>query len=71
MFIFSDTQVADEMFVEEISTVLNTADVPNLYQPDEKAEILEKMQNAAREIVRTFFTLAKTHRVFRKYVDIF
>ncbi|KAH1026251.1 hypothetical protein HUJ05_010798 [Dendroctonus ponderosae] len=52
VFIFSDTQVADEMFVEEISTVLNTADVPNLYQPDEKADILEKMQNAAREIGR-------------------
>ncbi|KAL1497384.1 hypothetical protein ABEB36_008364 [Hypothenemus hampei] len=48
VFIFSDTQVTDEMFVEDISTVLNTADIPNLYPPDEKADILEKMQNAAR-----------------------
>jgi len=51
VFLFADTQVADETFVEDISTVLNTADVPNLYAPDEKADILEKMQNAARDAV--------------------
>ncbi|XP_076256705.1 dynein heavy chain 3, axonemal [Rhynchophorus ferrugineus] len=49
VFLFADTQVTDEMFVEDISTVLNTADVPNLYAPDEKADILEKMQTASRE----------------------
>jgi dynein heavy chain len=37
------------MFIEDVNTVLNTADVPNLYAADEKAEILEKMQTAARE----------------------
>lgn len=31
--------------------ILNTGDVPNLYAADEKAEILEKMQAAARELV--------------------
>lgn len=51
IFLFADTQIADEMFIEDINTVLNTADVPNLYAPDEKAEILEKMQTAARESV--------------------
>ncbi|KAJ8963034.1 hypothetical protein NQ314_005606 [Rhamnusium bicolor] len=49
IFLFADTQIADEMFIEDINTVLNTADVPNLYAPDEKADILEKMQNAARD----------------------
>lgn len=28
--------------------ILNTGDVPNLYPPDEKAEIIEKMQVIAR-----------------------
>ena len=28
--------------------ILNTGDVPNLYPPDEKAEIIEKMQLIAR-----------------------
>lgn len=49
VFLFGDTQIADEMFIEDVNTVLNTADVPNLYAPDEKAEILERMQTAARE----------------------
>lgn len=51
VFLFADTQIADETFTEDINLVLNTADVPNLYQPDEKAEILEKMQTAARDSV--------------------
>ena len=48
MFLFSDNQIKDESFVEDINMILNTGDVPNLYAADEKAEIIEKMQNAAR-----------------------
>lgn len=55
IFLFADTQIADEMFIEDINTVLNTADVPNLYAPDEKADILEKMQTAARDSVSLTF----------------
>lgn len=49
VFLFSDTQISDETFTEDVNLILNTADVPNLYAPDEKAEILEKMQSAARD----------------------
>ena len=34
--------------MEDISMILNTGDVPNLYPADEKAEIIEKMQTVAR-----------------------
>ena len=47
-FLFSDNQIKDESFVEDINMILNTGDVPNLYPPDEKAEIIEKMQVIAR-----------------------
>nr|CAD7443931.1 unnamed protein product [Timema bartmani] len=50
VFLFNDTQIKDEMFVEDISMILNTGDVPNLFPPDEKAEILEKMQGVARTL---------------------
>lgn len=53
-FVFADTQVADEAFIEDINTVLNTGDVPNLYAADEKADILEKMQGAVRDSVSIF-----------------
>lgn len=52
VFLFADTQITDETFVEDINMVLNTADIPNLYQPDEKAEILEKMQTISKDSVR-------------------
>lgn len=47
-FLFCDNQIKDESFVEDINMLLNTGDVPNIFAADEKAEIVEKMQNAAR-----------------------
>ncbi|PSN48405.1 hypothetical protein C0J52_12085 [Blattella germanica] len=48
VFLFCDSQIKDESFVEDINMILNTGDVPNLYAADEKADILEMMQNAVR-----------------------
>lgn len=48
VFLFSDNQIKDESFVEDINMILNTGDVPNIYPPDEKADIIEKMQGVAR-----------------------
>lgn len=61
VFLFSDTQIADEMFTEDINMVLNTGDVPNLFQTDEKVEILEKMQTAARESVSVIVSWNKQY----------
>lgn len=47
-FLFYDNQIKDESFVEDINMLLNTGDVPNIFAADEKAEIVEKMQSAAR-----------------------
>lgn len=47
-FLFCDNQITDEAFVEDINMLLNTGDVPNIFTTDEKAEIVEKMQGAAR-----------------------
>ncbi|KAI3386968.1 hypothetical protein SNEBB_010455 [Seison nebaliae] len=44
VFIFSDTQIKLESFLEDISNLLNAGEVPNLFPPDEKAEICEKMR---------------------------
>ncbi|XP_062999548.1 dynein axonemal heavy chain 3 [Elgaria multicarinata webbii] len=47
-FLFCDNQIKDESFVEDINMLLNTGDVPNIFAADEKADIVEKMQSAAR-----------------------
>ncbi|KAL0617695.1 Dynein heavy chain 3, axonemal [Plecturocebus cupreus] len=48
VFLFADNQIKDESFVEDINMLLNTGDVPNIFLADEKADIVEKMQAAAR-----------------------
>lgn len=50
VFLLSDNQIKQESFLEDVSMLLNTGDVPNLYGGEEKAEILEKMTEVAREI---------------------
>ncbi|XP_016078231.1 PREDICTED: dynein heavy chain 3, axonemal [Miniopterus natalensis] len=48
VFLFADNQIKDESFVEDINMLLNTGDVPNIFPADEKADLVEKMQTAAR-----------------------
>lgn len=51
VFLFADNQIKSESFMEDISMILNSGDVPNLYPADEKAEIIEKMQGVAKNEV--------------------
>ncbi|VDQ18024.1 unnamed protein product [Trichobilharzia regenti] len=48
VFLINDTQLKHESFMEDISMLLNSGDVPNLFPPDEKAELIDKVQNIAR-----------------------
>ncbi|VEL09120.1 unnamed protein product [Protopolystoma xenopodis] len=47
-FLLCDSQIKYESFMEDISMLLNSGDVPNLFPSDEKAELLEKMQTYSR-----------------------
>ena len=38
-FIFVDTQVVDEAFLEDINNILSSGEVPNLYKPEEIEEV--------------------------------
>ena len=41
VFLFSDTQIKNEGFVEDINNLLNTYEVPNIWLAEEKVEIQE------------------------------
>ena len=43
-------QIKNEAFLEDLSALLSSGDIPNLFPADEKAEILEKVSAAARTI---------------------
>ena len=36
VFLFSDTQIINEAFVEDINNILNNGEIPNLYQEAEE-----------------------------------
>jgi dynein heavy chain, axonemal len=38
-FIFTDNSIKEEAFLEDINNILNTGEVPNIFPPDEKAEV--------------------------------
>ncbi|CAF1153972.1 unnamed protein product [Rotaria magnacalcarata] len=49
VFLFCDTQIKDESFLEDINNLLNSGEVPNLFPADEKAEIIDKMRALDRQ----------------------
>jgi len=59
VFLLTDTQIKEESFLEDVDSLLNTGEVPNLFAVDEKGELNEV--SLAYEIVsfsqRTSFSL--------------
>ena len=49
VFLFSDTQIAKEGFVEDINNMLNAGEVPNIFPSDERVAICEKVRPFAKE----------------------
>ncbi|ENN79658.1 hypothetical protein YQE_03893, partial [Dendroctonus ponderosae] len=50
VFLFSDTQIKSESFLEDLNNVLNSGDVPNIYQPDEMDKIYQGMKGTVQEL---------------------
>lgn len=38
-FLFSDTEICDESFLEDVSNILSSGEVPNLYAADELNQV--------------------------------
>ncbi|KAG2482389.1 hypothetical protein HYH03_018685 [Edaphochlamys debaryana] len=49
VFLFSDTQIKAESFVEDINNLLNSGEVPNMFPYDERAAVLEQCRNASKK----------------------
>uniref|UniRef100_A0A8C3L4M3 Dynein axonemal heavy chain 12 n=1 Tax=Chrysolophus pictus TaxID=9089 RepID=A0A8C3L4M3_CHRPC len=48
VFIITDAQIKEESFLEDIDSLLNTGEVPNLFAADEKQEIIEGVRAVAQ-----------------------
>ncbi|KAJ3105519.1 Dynein heavy chain 6, axonemal [Phlyctochytrium planicorne] len=49
VFLISDTQIKTEIFLEDINNILNSGEVPNLFEFDEREKILGEIRPIARE----------------------
>lgn len=48
VFCLSDTQIQDESFVEDVSSLLNVYEVPNLFPSSDMAQMLENIRPKAK-----------------------
>ncbi|KAH1168316.1 dynein axonemal heavy chain 1 [Mauremys mutica] len=49
-FLFTDSQIKSESFLEDINNVLNSGDIPNLYAPDEQDQIMTTMKPIVQDL---------------------
>ncbi|XP_014484361.1 PREDICTED: dynein heavy chain 7, axonemal-like [Dinoponera quadriceps] len=68
-FLFSDTQIKEENFLEDISNMLNTGEVPNIFTGEEKVEICEKMKQIDRQRERSLQTDGSPAALFNLFVQ--
>ncbi|XP_017780151.1 PREDICTED: dynein heavy chain 6, axonemal [Nicrophorus vespilloides] len=49
VFLFTDTQIVQEEFLEDINNILNSGDVPNLFESDEFERVVIGCRSGAKE----------------------
>uniref|UniRef100_G3NCJ3 Dynein axonemal heavy chain 7 n=1 Tax=Gasterosteus aculeatus aculeatus TaxID=481459 RepID=G3NCJ3_GASAC len=69
VFLFTDTQIKMESFLEDIGNLLNTGEVPNLFAVDEKQEICEKMHVLDRQRDRDKQTDGSPLSLFNMFIE--
>lgn len=70
VFLFCDTQIKEESFLEDISNLLNSGEVPNLFTAEEKAELCEKMRQLDRQRDKSMQTDGSPVALFNFFVQI-
>ncbi|NWV36400.1 DYH1 protein, partial [Grantiella picta] len=49
-FLFVDTQIKSESFLEDINNLLNSGDIPNIYNPEDEDQIMTAMKPIVRDL---------------------
>ncbi|XP_005102124.3 dynein heavy chain 1, axonemal [Aplysia californica] len=67
VFLFSDTQIKSESFLEDVNNILNTGDVPNIYSFEDSENIYKEMKPIVMDMglspTKTIMFSAYTKRV--------
>ncbi|KAK7077275.1 Dynein heavy chain 7, axonemal [Halocaridina rubra] len=69
VFLFSDTQIKNEIFLEAISSILSIGEIPGLFPSDEKHTICDKMRNIDRQRDKSKQTDGSTAALWALFVE--
>lgn len=69
-FLFTDVQIKEESFLEDVSNLLNTGEVPNLFTIEERNDILEKMRQIDRAKDKSIQTDGSPAALFNMFVNV-
>ncbi|XP_071052666.1 dynein axonemal heavy chain 7 [Onthophagus taurus] len=70
MFLFTDSQIKEESFLEDLSNLLNSGEVPNIFSAEEKVELCEKMRQIDRQRDKSLQTDGSPVALFNLFVQI-
>ena len=70
VFLFTDVQIKEESFLEDVSNLLNTGEVPNLFNAEDKNEILEKMRQIDRAKDKTIQSDGSPVALFNMFIMV-
>lgn len=70
VFVMNDSQMKEETFVEDINSILNSGEIPNLYTPEEQMDICNRMRQIDRDRERHLQTDGSPSALFFIFVNI-
>ncbi|XP_050432703.1 dynein axonemal heavy chain 7-like isoform X2 [Adelges cooleyi] len=70
VFLFSDSEIKDERMIEDINNLLNSGEVPNLFDTDEKMEICEKIRAIDKQRDKSMQTDGSLTALFNYFVQL-
>ncbi|XP_047987651.1 dynein axonemal heavy chain 7-like [Leguminivora glycinivorella] len=70
VFLFIESQIKEEGFLEDVNNMLNSGEVPNIFGADEKAELCEKMRVIDRQRDKSLQTDGTPTALYAYFVSI-
>ncbi|XP_068620866.1 dynein axonemal heavy chain 7 [Battus philenor] len=70
VFLFVESQIKEEGFLEDVNNMLNSGEVPNIFVADEKAELCEKMRVIDRQRDKSLQTDGSPTALYAYFVSI-